>query len=222
MMRHQVPHNRIKLFLASVFRKRIENLHELKQLECLRPEDAPRPHDYPYYWVILDPKSKEDKVKVTHLKNLPKLYMFQSWHKLKTRHIFWSCLMRFTNMKWIWRDTERTRFCPQTDRRKKWSQYIHLSTSLNRGWGWGWGWGYHEYHWPTDQEWINAYNQRLYVTRNSSNNAIHRGRYQKPVNEKYTPIKWKIYKIGTEYLSMLPIVRIMRDKSLAYVSYILF
>ena len=29
------------------------------------------PHDYPLYWVILDPKSKEDKVK--NLKNLPKL-----------------------------------------------------------------------------------------------------------------------------------------------------
>ena len=26
----------------------------------------PPPHDYPYHWVILDPKSKEDKVKVTN------------------------------------------------------------------------------------------------------------------------------------------------------------
>ena len=30
------------------------------------------PHDYSFYWVILDPKSKEDKVKVTNLKNSPK------------------------------------------------------------------------------------------------------------------------------------------------------
>ena len=30
------------------------------------------PHDHTYYWVILDPKSKEDKVKVTNLKILPK------------------------------------------------------------------------------------------------------------------------------------------------------
>ena len=29
----------------------------------------PPPHYYPYHWVILDPKSKEDKVKVTNLKN---------------------------------------------------------------------------------------------------------------------------------------------------------
>ena len=39
----------------------------------LRSEDTPPPpNDYPYHWVILDPKSKEDKVKVTNLKNLPK------------------------------------------------------------------------------------------------------------------------------------------------------
>ena len=35
----------------------------------------PPPHDYPYHWVILDPKSKDDKVKVTNFKNSPK---FQS------------------------------------------------------------------------------------------------------------------------------------------------
>ena len=32
----------------------------------------PPPNDYPYHWVILDPKSKVDKVKVTNLKNSPK------------------------------------------------------------------------------------------------------------------------------------------------------
>ena len=30
------------------------------------------PHDYLYYWVILDPKSKDDKVKVTNLKKFAK------------------------------------------------------------------------------------------------------------------------------------------------------
>ena len=30
-------------------------------------------------------------------------------------------------------DTERTRFCPQTDRRTRWYQYTPLSTSLKRG-----------------------------------------------------------------------------------------
>ena len=32
----------------------------------------PPPHDYPYNWVILDPKSKDDKVKITNLKNSQK------------------------------------------------------------------------------------------------------------------------------------------------------
>ena len=56
----------------------------------------PLPHDCPYDWVILDSKSKEDKVKVTNLKNLPKF-----WNKLYTRHTFQSCLIRCANMKWI-------------------------------------------------------------------------------------------------------------------------
>ena len=34
----------------------------------------PPPHYYPYYWFILDPKSKQDKVKLTNLKNLPNFY----------------------------------------------------------------------------------------------------------------------------------------------------
>ena len=37
-------------------------------------------------------------------------------------------------------DTERTRFCPQTDRRIRWKQYTPLSTSLKREGGWVGGW----------------------------------------------------------------------------------
>ena len=59
----------------------------------------PPPHDYPYHWVILDPKSKEDKVKVTNLKNLPKFQIFEFWNGHYTRHTFWSCLIRCANMK---------------------------------------------------------------------------------------------------------------------------
>ena len=61
----------------------------------------PLSHDYPYYWVILDPKSEEDKVKVTNLKNLPKFQIFWFWNKHYTRHTFWSCLIRYANMRWI-------------------------------------------------------------------------------------------------------------------------
>ena len=61
----------------------------------------PPPNDYPYHWVILDPKSKEDKVKVTNLKNSPKFQIFEFWNGHYTRHTFWSCLIRCANMKWI-------------------------------------------------------------------------------------------------------------------------
>ena len=54
----------------------------------------PPPHDYPFYWVILDPKSKQDKVKFTNLKNSPKFQFFVI--------TFWSCSIRCANMKWIW------------------------------------------------------------------------------------------------------------------------
>ena len=59
------------------------------------------PHDYSYHQVILDPKSKEDKVKVTNLKNLPKFQIFAFWNKHYTWHTFWSCLIRCANMKRI-------------------------------------------------------------------------------------------------------------------------
>ena len=61
----------------------------------------PPPHDYPYHWVILDPKSKEDKVKVTNLKNSTKFQIFEFWNRHYTRHTFFSCLIRCANMKWI-------------------------------------------------------------------------------------------------------------------------
>ena len=66
-----------------------------------RQRIPPLPNDYPYHWVILDPKSKEDKVKVTNLKNSPKFQIFKFWNGHYTRHTFWSCLIRCANMKWI-------------------------------------------------------------------------------------------------------------------------
>ena len=51
----------------------IQKWKKLAQLERLCSEDTPAASYDPYYWVILDPKSKEGKVKVTNLKNLPKL-----------------------------------------------------------------------------------------------------------------------------------------------------
>ena len=99
----------------------------------------PPPHDYPYHWVILDPKSKEDKVKVTNLKNLPKFQIFwilkrtlHSTHLLKLLDNM--CKYEMDPMS-IVEDTEQTRFCPQTDRRTdgQGDTSIPLSTSLKRG-----------------------------------------------------------------------------------------
>ena len=91
--------------------------NKLEQLERLRSEDTPPPpHDYPYYWVILNPKSEEDKVKVTKLKNSPKFQIFKqtlhATHLLKLLDKM--CKYEMDPMS-IVEDTERTRFCPQTD-----------------------------------------------------------------------------------------------------------
>ena len=92
----------------------------------------PPPNDYPYHWVILEHKSKEDKVKVTNLKNSPKFQKraLHATHLLKLLDKM--CKYEMDPMS-IVEDTERTRFCPQTDRRTRWYQYTPLSTSLKRG-----------------------------------------------------------------------------------------
>ena len=76
------------------------------------------PHDYPYYWVILDPKSKEDKVKVKEFTKISNVWnlkqILHTTHLLKLLVKMWKYEMDPTS---ILEDTERTRFCPQTDRR---------------------------------------------------------------------------------------------------------
>ena len=106
------------------------------------PPPPPPPHDYPYYWVILDPKSIEDKVKVTNLKNLPNFSIMKQ--TLQAAHLpkllEKMCIYEMHTMS-IVEFTEQTRFCPQTDgridgqmdRRTRWNQYTPLSTSLKRG-----------------------------------------------------------------------------------------
>ena len=94
----------------------------------------PPPHDYPYHWVILDPKSKEDKVKVTNFKNSPKFQIFEFWNGHYMRHTFWSCLIRCANMKWIrWVLLKIQSGHDSVHRRTRWNQYTPLSTWLKRG-----------------------------------------------------------------------------------------
>ena len=80
-----------------------------------------RPNDYPYHWVILDPKSKEDKVKVTNLKNSPK---FQIWNG---------------SDEYCWRYRVDTILSTdvQTDRRTKWYQYTPVQLRWSGGYNYG-------------------------------------------------------------------------------------
>ena len=118
---------------------------KLEQLECLRSEDTPPPpprlmitHTIESYgWSHMDPKSKEDKVKVTNLKNLPKFQSFEFWNKHYIWHTFWSCLIWCANTKWIRRvllkiQSRHDSVHRRTDG-KRWNQYTPLSTSLKRG-----------------------------------------------------------------------------------------
>ena len=105
----------------------------------------PMPHDYPNYWVILGPKFKQDKVKVTNLKIVLKV---QIWNFEPN---FTSKLLKLLDMMCkyemdpasVVEDTERAGFCPQTDRRTggrtdsdrrtRWNHYFPASTSLSGG-----------------------------------------------------------------------------------------
>ena len=109
-----------------------QSISKLEQLERLRSE---LPNDYPYHCVILDPKSKEDKVRVTNFKKFAKISNFwilkqalHATHLLKLLDKM--CKYEMDPMS-IVEDTEWTRFCPQTDRRTnrrtdrrtRWYQY---------------------------------------------------------------------------------------------------
>ena len=56
------------------------------------------PHDYPYHWVILDPKSRQSQS--YKFKKIRQNFKFWNGHYM--RHTFLSCLIRCANMKWIW------------------------------------------------------------------------------------------------------------------------
>ena len=77
---------------------------------------SPPPHDYPYYWIIMDPKLKEDKVKVINLKNLLKFQ--QTVHATHLLKLLDKMCKYEMDPVCIVEDTERTQFCPQTDKVK--------------------------------------------------------------------------------------------------------
>ena len=76
-------------------------VQKLEQLERLSSEDTPcrlmKTHTIESYWI----PSQKKTVKVTNLKNEPKLQISEFWNKLYMRHTFWSCLIRCADMKGI-------------------------------------------------------------------------------------------------------------------------
>ena len=97
---------------------------KLVQLERLHSEDTPR---RPMITLTIDQfifnlKSKQHKVNVKNLKNLPKLQVYDFWKKTFVRYthslklLDSMCKYEMDQASSV-HDTERTRFCPQTDRR---------------------------------------------------------------------------------------------------------
>ena len=79
------------------------------------------PNDYPYHWVILDPKSKRRQSQSYKFKKFAKISNFRILKRaLHATHLLKlldkMCKYEMDPMS-IVEDTERTRFCPQTDRR---------------------------------------------------------------------------------------------------------
>ena len=76
------------------------------------------------------PKSKQDKVKVTNLKNFPKLYFFFTLKKVVHATQLLKLLDKVCKYEMnpvsIVENTERPPFCPQTDRWTRWNQYTPL------------------------------------------------------------------------------------------------
>ena len=144
----------IKISLKLVHTDPINNISSLVQIMAWRrPDNKPLseptrttrmfvfreylqlPHDNPYYWFISDPKSKQDKIKVTNLKNLAKIKISKFCTKLYMQHTFWSCFIRCIHMKWIplvlWKlqsghDSVHRRTDRQTDgRTDRWTDGQH-------------------------------------------------------------------------------------------------
>ena len=75
------------------------------------------PHDYPYYWVILDPKSKgEQSYKFKEFAKITNFWILkQTLHATHLKLLDKMCKYEMDPTS-IVEDTARTRLCPQTDR----------------------------------------------------------------------------------------------------------
>ena len=72
-----------------------------EQLEHLHSEIPLAAPWLPILVIHISQKSKQDKVKITNFKKLPKIQICKFCNNPYMQHTFWSCLIRCINMKWI-------------------------------------------------------------------------------------------------------------------------
>ena len=112
---------------------------QLEQPELLRSENTPAAPWLPILLIHIG-----TQVKTWHCQS----YKFKEFAKNWSFKIFKQALYATHRLKLLDKmckygmdpasideDTERTRFCPRTDRRTRWNQYTPPSTSLRRGGG---------------------------------------------------------------------------------------
>ena len=92
-----------------------ETWNKLEQLERLRSEDTPR------------------RLVITHTIESNFWILKRALHATHPLMLLDKMCKYEMDPMSIVEDTERTRFCPQTDRRTRWYQYTPLSTLLKRG-----------------------------------------------------------------------------------------
>ena len=101
-----------------------------------------------FYWFILHPKSKQDKMKITNFKNFSKIQILEFLEQTLW-HTFCSCLIRCLNMKWIQKVLLKiqTQFHPQTEgQMDNMKPEYSPPTSLKRG---------YNNHSNNDIKWLN-------------------------------------------------------------------
>ena len=111
-------------------RKHSELDQRSEQLKGLLSEDTPPPmitHTIDTYWQSQGKKFTEF-AKISYFSILYK--SLHETHLVKPFDKMWKCEMDPAS---IVEDTERTRFCPQTDRQTKWNQYIPLQFRWSEG-----------------------------------------------------------------------------------------
>ena len=112
---------------------------ELEQIERLHSEIPPAA---PWLPTLVIHIRSQDKVKVTHFKKLPKIQILKFGKKLHMRHIFWSYLIRYIDMKWIRPELYALqsghgmpdrRMDGRTNRRTEWNQYTPQQLRCAKG-----------------------------------------------------------------------------------------